>query len=496
MKIITILFLSLLTSCLKPSSNKFIVSIKKETLNTMPPHFLSFAIDMAQITGGKWWEGSSDFSMGRGGAVSPKLNFNRDRLVSLTAALAPSVIRAGGSEADSLYYSLDDSEEIPQGFQTTLSKNTWSNFYSFVKKTDNIPLLTLNIGPGYRDENGELTYKHFHKLFSFLISSEHSMEFFELGNEINAFFLNYGLQHQIDAKTYSSEYLKVKQILRSYFPESRLLGPANAFWPFIGEVFTNISVSSEDIIGELGNELDVFSWHFYPSQSHRCPVNVNRATEYAMTEPSTVKSISNIANTVNTLSKPYEFESWLGETGPAQCGGEPEVSTSFSSTLWWIDFVGKISRTKNKVMIRQTLVGSDYGIIDNNSLSIRHDYVSSYIFKSMKNRRTLRIKSEYDNIYAYCDDSNILNILMVNFKKHSVEIQLKNLNDQFSSFYIDEKRSRDLLDIVNSNNYFTSSIIDKFISNISMNSKNEYVMPKRSYVVAQSLAPSQFCKSH
>ncbi len=493
MKKINILLILLLTSCFKPSKSEFSVTIQNQTLNSMPPHFLSFAIDMAQITGGKWWEGSSDFSMGRGGALSPKLNFQRERLISLTTALAPSVIRAGGSEADSLYYSLDESEEVPHGFQTTLSKNTWSNFYNFVKETHNIPLLTLNIGPGYRDKNGILTYEHFHKLFTFLDSNKHTMQFFELGNEINAFFLNYGFKHQIDAKTYSLEYRNVKKILLSYFPESKLLGPANAFWPFIGEVFTSMSVSSEDIVSELGSELDIFSWHFYPSQSHRCPVNINRATEYTMTDLSTINSVDNIAKSVHSLSGPYEFESWLGETGPAQCGGEPQVSSSFSSTLWWIDFIGKISNTQNKVMIRQTLVGSDYGTIDNKTLFIRHDYLSSYIFKNMKNTRSLKVESDYNNLYAYCDDLNFLNILMVNLTKNSVKIKLENINDKFVSFYIDEKRSKNILEIVNSYHDFDSSMIDKPIKKLSMKSNHEYLIPKRSYIVSKSLDKSDLC---
>ena len=465
-----------------------------DIMNVMPNHFVSFAIDLAQIAGGKWWEGSSDFSMGRGGKNSNKLNFKREKLVALTSSLSPSIIRAGGSEADSIYYGLDEDESIPKGFQTILSKRTWDDFYEFTRTTGNIPLFTLNIGPGYR-KNNQLSYVHFHKFFSYLRAHQHDMKYFELGNELNAFFLNYGLSGQVSAKQYAGEYLKVKKILKSYFPKSKLLGPANAFWPFLGEVFSSFSTSSKDIVKYLKNHLDILSWHFYPTQSHRCPVNVNRASEYSMTHPTTVGAIDKVSDEVKEMTKRDGIESWLGETGPAQCGGEPSVSTSFSSSLWWIDFIGKISQTNNKVMIRQTLIGSDYGIVDNETLNVRHDFLSTYLFKSLRASYSLNLVGDRDHVYSYCSKDGIHHLLIVNMKHKNVEYNLSHFmdNNSYDAIVIDELASKSIIDKINEANQFDSSMIEDNVTRMDIG--KTLLIKKRAYAFLSSKSKSSICSS-
>jgi heparanase 1 len=74
---------------------------------------------------------------------------------------------------------------------------------------------------------------------------------------------------------------------------------------------------------------------------------------------------------------------WLGETGPAQCGGEPGLSDTFVSTFWWLDQLGSLARHGQRVQIRQDLVGSDYGLLRASDHSPNPDYWSSLLWKRL-----------------------------------------------------------------------------------------------------------------
>src|SRR5919201_613535 len=82
-------------------------------------------------------------------------------------------------------------------------------------------------------------------------------------------------------------------------------------------------------------------------------------------------------------------EVWLGESGNAQCGGEPGVSDALAGTLWWVDQLGALARRGQRVVFRQTLVGSDYGLLDDQTLDPRPDYWASILWKRVMGTKVL-----------------------------------------------------------------------------------------------------------
>ena len=305
-KIHVLIITLFLFSCHHEESEFIIDDQRPIEVKIISPYFLSFALDLAQVAGGKWWEGSSDFSMGRCGRRATPFDFKRERLKNLASMLSPFILRVGGSEADSIYYSLTENKSIPKGFQTTLTSSIWNDLYQFSRLNDGKLLFTLNIGPGYR-KNRKLQFSHFHKLFSYIKESGHQVSYFELGNELNAFFLNYGFSGQITEKQYAFEFLEVKKIMKNYFPSAKLIGPANAWWPFMGEVFSSIAFSSRKLLTLLNNEIDIFTWHYYPTQSHRCPININKSTENSMLNHKTRSAINPIMKNIEENIKNFPF---------------------------------------------------------------------------------------------------------------------------------------------------------------------------------------------
>src|SRR5262249_34914262 len=98
---------------------------------------------------------------------------------------------------------------------------------------------------------------------------------------------------------------------------------------------------------------------------------------------------------------------WLGETGGAQCGGEPGVSDVFASSLWWTDELGLLAARGESIVVRQTLVGSNYGLLDDATLEPRPDWFASVLFKRLMGREVLGVvRTEpgdpFVRVYAHC----------------------------------------------------------------------------------------------
>lgn len=86
---------------------------------------------------------------------------------------------------------------------------------------------------------------------------------------------------------------------------------------------------------------------------------------------------------------------WLGETGSAQVGGEPEVSGRWATALWWLDQLGALALVGHQVQCRQTLSGSDYGLIDaaGGKLTGTPDYWASVLWKRLMGPQVLKVSA-------------------------------------------------------------------------------------------------------
>ena len=84
-----------------------------------------------------------------------------------------------------------------------------------------------------------------------------------------------------------------------------------------------------------GSEADIVTWHYYPQQSRRCPMATRRAGPEPLLHPGFLDESELHARELEGLVQKYapQAELWLGETGNAQCGGEPEASDRFAGSL-------------------------------------------------------------------------------------------------------------------------------------------------------------------
>lgn len=355
----------------------------------LPPEYLSFALDTAQLVGGRWWHPlARRAEAGSGSWQTPVFDFDRPALETLARGLAPAYLRLGGSEADKVYYALDLPERqgpLAPGFASRLTAAQWLAANAYAGRCGLQIVFTLNAGPGPRRLDGGWDPAHAAALLEFSARHGLSVPVWELGNELNVNFAVHGLQHTIPAEQYAADLVSARALVRRYSPESRLACQGSAFWPILGEPLGFFFGYLPDSLKLAAKAVDIITWHYYPQQSRRAPQAVRKAHPWRLLDPATLDEVGYWAAQVSEWGRLYAPGKpvWLGETGHAQNGGEPGLSDTYLSSLWWLDQLGLMARLGQQVVVRQTLAGSDYGLIDEQTLEPRPDYWNSWLWKRL-----------------------------------------------------------------------------------------------------------------
>ncbi|HVZ35873.1 MAG TPA: hypothetical protein VG963_25775, partial [Polyangiaceae bacterium] len=383
---------------------------ERPALRRLDARFLSVAIDTSQLLGGRWWSASGRVEVGRGTERVPPLDLTQPRLSALARALAPAYLRIGGTEADRVQYAFGEGPAPrPQGHdELTLDAARWDALESFAAGAGLDTYFTVNAGPGSRGSAGEWLRASAEGLLAHARQRGQRVAVWELGNEVNAYWFQHGLRQQPSGAQYAADLLAFRALVKDYFPGSRVAGPAVAFFPLLGDPLPDSIGFLPAALEHGGRALDIVSWHFYPQQSRRCPVATRRAQPGRLLTPLELDELGRWSEQLEELRARWapHAELWLGETGSAQCGGEPGLSDRFASGLWWLDELGSAARDGQAVVIRQALVGSDYGLIDPQSLEPRPDYYNSLAWKRWMGSRVLELERAPGNpalrLYAHC----------------------------------------------------------------------------------------------
>ncbi|WP_157954416.1 hypothetical protein [Saccharospirillum mangrovi] len=375
------------------------------------PGFIGVAIDAAMLTGGEWWAGE--------GPPRP-VNLADDELLRWARLLQPAWVRLGGTEADRLWWRLDDEpDEDP-----SLSRADIIQFLAFVDNLNARPMLTVSTGPRVRDDDGDWQPEQLERLLDWLPSDYNGI--LEFGNEPGAHWLMFGPTHQIGFDQYSREFVKA----RGYSGTIPLAGPANAFWPEVGEPLSTLVGSSREFL-ESGANPAIFTWHYYPTQSRRCTVRTEGAGWESLLDVEAVTEFAKQSRKVRAWVDRYspETQLWLGETGPAQCGGVDQLTNRFGASLWWLTQLGLAARTGQETVIRQSLMGGDYALLAyRNHYSPNPDYWAQLLWQRLMGPRWLAVTGADGPVqaFAHCtpDASGALTLLTVNLSDKPMNIRL------------------------------------------------------------------------
>ncbi len=362
--------------------------------------YLSFSIDISVLAGGYWWEGSNTSRRGLGTLRVPPLRLDRKKLDRLVRALGPAYLRIGGSEADKIhYFTAPEDEPDP----LILTQAQWDGLHDFVRRNKLKLIFTAKYGLFRRREHGSWRGSELEALLQYSTGRDYRVHVFELGNELNAYWAFHGLRSQPGPVSLANDYRSFAELVHQYYPKARISGPGSAYWPRLGETirpFTNITPR---FLREVSSQLDIIDWHYYPFQSERSPIRTRSATIRHLINPGSFEDFARFAERLKALRDTLQpgAEIWTGETGSAQCGGQPKLSDRWVSSFWWADQLGRGARVGQRVMVRHSLLGGDYGLVDRLSLKPRPDYWVSWLWARLMGKKVYAISSSDPRVRAY-----------------------------------------------------------------------------------------------
>ncbi|WP_417359031.1 hypothetical protein [Gallaecimonas pentaromativorans] len=384
------------------SRAKVVISLNKaKPIARVDERYLSFSIDISVLAGGQWWDGSAGSKKGLGTEKTTPLSLKKGKLDKFTRALAPAYLRVGGSEADNIHYFT-----APQGESgaLVLTQGMWDDLHRFCARNDLALAFTFKYGLFKRRLHGRWQADEVSKLLAYSSERGQPIAVCELGNELNAYWAFYGLGSQPMASKLAADYDTFIRTVRHLSPHSKVAGPGSAFWPRIGEAIKPITNITPTFLSVLKEPLDIVDWHYYPFQSRRSPVRTRSATLSNVMSPQALKDFDKYLGQLKGWRNLHQPNAvlWTGETGSAQCGGEARLSDRFASSFWWADQLGRGARAGQAVMVRQSLVGGDYGLINRQTLKANPDFWVSWLWQKLMGREVFEVQSSDESVLAYC----------------------------------------------------------------------------------------------
>src|SRR3569832_2619864 len=140
--------------------------------------------------------------------------------------------------------------------------------------------------------------------------------------------------------------------MKKTFPEVSILGPGTA----------SHNPEAAELLKASAFGIDAVSYHYYGALSERCAGG--RTADAALSEEwlSGTEQALTFYRDLRDRTAPGK-PIWLTETAEAACGGN-RWSSTFLDTFRYLDQLGRLARAGVQIVMHNTLVGSDYGLLD------------------------------------------------------------------------------------------------------------------------------------
>jgi glycosyl hydrolase family 79 len=370
-------------------------------IGTVDERFQSYNIEMVEITGGRFWRPYDSGTAPSPAEPKPDLfayrspiDLTNARLRKLAAALAPVYLRVSGTWANSTYFA--DSDTLPPappaGFNGLLTRQQWRGVVDFAQAVDARIVTSFAISPGTRDADGAWRPDQARHLLSYTHSVGGRIAAAEFMNEPDLVSIS-GAPPGFDAVAYGRDFKTFVSFARQAAPGMAILGPGAA-----GD-----ETAISNLLAASGPGLDVFSYHFYGALSERCTGgNTPDAalSEQWLARTDTALALSRSLRDRFEPGKPI----WLTETAQAACGGDRWAAT-FLDTFRYLDQMGRLAKAGVQVVIHNTLAASDYGLLDQTTLTPRPNYWGALLWRQLMGAGVLEtgVPAEAGlHVYAHC----------------------------------------------------------------------------------------------
>lgn len=394
-------------------------------LGTVDPRFVSYNVEMVELTGGRFWKPykSPSAPQSTAGAVPdanqpvgvnpsmfqyrPPIDLGNPRLRKLAQELGPSYVRVSGTWQNSSYFQNDDSPALaqpPKGFAGVLTRAEWKGVIDFAHAVDDKIVTSFAISAGTRDADGVWTPTQAKAFIDYTKSLGASITAAEFMNE-PTFPGPGGAPAGYDAAAFARDAKVFAAFLRSESPHTVFLGPGS-----VGEGVSMMPggikmklLATDDLMKATGPIFDAFSYHFYGAVSRRCTGNTTVAQAMSQEWLDRTAAAEAFYAAIRDKYMPGK-PMWLTETAEAACGGDA-LAAQFVDTFRFVNQLGVLAQKGVQIVMHNTFAASDYGLLNEETLEPRPDYWAALLWKRTMGPIVLNPHIANDGhlrIYAHC----------------------------------------------------------------------------------------------
>jgi hypothetical protein len=373
--------------------------------------YLGFAFDTVQFTEGFWWDWGPE-----GPQPEQTPDLESPKLRRLTSYLAPSRMRIGGTDSDAAYFCPEEGEcELPPAYQGAypdpekerpgvLTHEDIRRIADFSEAVGAKTMFCINVGPGPRDPaTGRWLPDNARQLIRYARSLPNGdvFDIWEPGNEVNIIWYGFNMPVLLTPKQYASDLATFRTVVDEEAPGSRVACPGSFFVPY---AWLNDLYFTRSVLRRARDKVDLVTWHLYATQSERCPdlFAPARASKEALFDPTFLDMNRGFASYV--AQEAGDLPVWNGESASSQCGGQRGVSDTLLDALWLADWIGIMAEEGSSTLVRQTIVGGDYGLIDPDTLDPRPSLLAYVMYRRTVEGYRLETVADRDLVKAhgYC----------------------------------------------------------------------------------------------
>ena len=395
--------------------------VSMSRIGEVDERYQSYNVEMVEVTGGRFWKpyGPNTSSAGLDlFAYRSPIYLTSPRLRKLAAALSPAYVRVSGTWANATYFADSDAAPSapPSGFDGVLTRQQWRGVVDFSQAVGAPIVTSFAVSPGSRDSTGAWTPDQASRLLAYTSSIGGRIVAAEFMNEPNVSALGVAPASD-DAAAYGRDFKTFRSFLKRRAPATMILGPGMA----------GSTDAASRLLTASRPGLDAFSYHHYGMLSERC--TGARPSEPALSQ--TALSEEWLARTDQTLDfyrglrdqfapgKPI----WLTETAEAACGGNRWAAT-YLDTFRYLDQLGRLAKAGVQVVMHNTLAASDYGLLDEKTLTPRPSYWGALLWRRLMGTTALESGIPIQaglHVYAHCQRGKPggVSLLVINTDSHS-----------------------------------------------------------------------------
>jgi heparanase len=404
-------------------------------VGTIDERYQSYNVEMLEVTGGKFWKPYKAIAKkptktvdaadaaGQGSDVPagmspdlyqyrPPLDLANRRLRAMAKALGPAYMRISGTWANTTYFADTDPppKDPPEGYGGVLTRRQWLAAIDFSRAVDAPIVTSMPIGTGTRTADGLWRPDQARRWLAFTKSHGGTIAAAEYFNEPTLASMG-GAPKGYDAAAFGRDFRIFDAFMRKEYPGTKLLAPgsvgeANAAWAVATGGYGKLEVLPAAELATATGDADAFSYHHYGAVSQRCKAMGHQTSaEQALSEDWLGRTDQTLAyyRAVRDKAMPGK-PFWNTETADAACGGNPWAGT-FLDTFRYLDQLGRLARQEVDVVFHNTLVASDYGLLDEDSFAPKPNFWGALLWRRLMG--TTVLDAGFANragmhVYAHC----------------------------------------------------------------------------------------------